>query len=322
MREKYITHSGKYIYFNTTYKLVLDEKDKVIGFRSMLQDITENKEAEEERARLVTAIEQTSEIIIITDVNGTIQYVNPAFEKITGYSRDEAISKNPRILKSAEQSEAFYKNLWNTIISGEKWSGRFVNKKKNGHLYTEEATITPIKGRTGAITNFAAVKRDVTNELLIEQRVRETQKMEAIGTLAGGVAHDFNNILAAIIGYTELSLIATPEDSQLHSDLTKIIKACNRASNLVNQILTFSRQQEQEKKPILITPIIKEVLKLLRASLPSSIEIRQNIKHELGMVLADPTQIHQIIMNLCTNAGYAMREKGGILEVSLSKERG
>ncbi len=299
---------------------ILSAEDAMLdGLGSAVAMVIQQAVAEEERVRLVTVIEQASEIIVITDVSGKILYVNPAFEKITGYRSEEAIGNNPHLLKSGKHDEVFYHNVWNTILGGEQWSGRFINKKKNGKLYIEEASITPIKDSSGAITIFAAVKRDVTNELLMERRIRETQKMEAIGTLAGGIAHDFNNILAAIIGYTELSLDIVPEDSQVHSDLTKIFRAGNRARSLINQILTFSRQREQEKRPISVAPIVRESLNLIRASLPSTIEIRREIESGLGTVLADPTQIHQIIMNLCTNAGHAMGEKGGILDVSLSQ---
>lgn len=298
--------------------IVRDKNGCVCSITGVASDITERKQAEEERIRLATTIEQVYECIVITDSNGTIQFVNPAFEKITGYSREEAIGKNPRIVKSGKQDEDFYKRLWNTILSGYTWKGHFINRKKDGTLYNEEATISPILDSNGNITNFIAVKRDVTNEIIMEQRLRETQKMEAIGTLAGGIAHDFNNILSAIMGYTELSMDQVSENSQLHSDLKRIYIASNRARDLVNQILTLSRQREQERKPIKIKPIIKETLKLLRASLPSNIEIRQHIDPESGTILADPTQIHQVVMNLCTNAGHAMREDGGILEVSLT----
>lgn len=297
------------------------EDEFLIAVANTLSGIIQRKQSEDERILLTTAIEQASEIVMITDVNGMIQYVNPAFEKITGYTSEESLGRNPRMLASGKQDAAFYENMWSTILSGAKWSGRITNKKKDGSLYTENASITPVKNIAGVITNFAAVKSDVTNELLIDLRIRETQKMEAIGMLAGGIAHDFNNILAAILGYTELSLETVSEESQLHSDLTQIFKAGNRARDLINQILTFSRQSELEKAPILIAPIVKESLKLLRASLPSSIEIRQNILIETGVVLADPTQIHQVVMNLCTNAGHEMREKGGILEVTLDSKK-
>ena len=294
----------------------IDGKKCNIGF---INDITELMESEKERLLLATAIDQIDEYILITDIAGVVQYINPSFEKITGYTRKEAINKTPRILKSGKHNDDFYNTLWDTILSGKTWKGHFFNKKKDGAIYEEEASISPIRNYAGDITNFVSVKRDVTNEVVMEQRFRESQKMEAIGTLAGGIAHDFNNILSAIIGYTELSLDSVSEDSQIYSDLTRILRAGNRARDLINHILTFSRQREQEKSPILITPIIKETLKLLKASLPSSIEIRKEIEPVPGTVLADPTQIHQVIMNLCTNAGHSMKDNGGILEVSLSK---
>ena len=151
----------------------------------------------------------------------------------------------------------------------------------------------------------------------LETQLRQAQKMEAIGTLAGGIAHDFNNILSAVIGYTELAMDDAPQGTSLRNNLQEVLKAGSRASDLVKQILAFSRQDEQELLPVRVKLIAKEALKLLRASLPSTIEIRQNLQSD-GLVLADPTHIHQILMNLCTNAGHAMREKGGILEVSLT----
>ena len=151
----------------------------------------------------------------------------------------------------------------------------------------------------------------------LEAQLRQAQKMEAIGTLAGGIAHDFNNILGAIFGYTELTMNDLPEDSLARANLDEVLKATRRAKDLVKQILTFSRQTEQKRMPLQIHFIVKEVLKLLRASLPTTIEIRQNIDTRDGVVLADPTEIHQVVMNLCTNAYHAMRQNGSVLEVSL-----
>jgi signal transduction histidine kinase/ActR/RegA family two-component response regulator len=163
-----------------------------------------------------------------------------------------------------------------------------------------------------------SLKRRESEQQRLEEQLRHAQKIEAIGTLSGGIAHDFNNILGIIVGYTDLALLEVPEGTSLWRKLNEVIKASSRAKDLVNQILTFSRQREQERRPIQISFIIKEVLKMLRASLPTTIEIRKNINAGLGMVLSDPTQIHQVLMNLCTNAAHAMREKGGVLEVTLS----
>jgi signal transduction histidine kinase/ActR/RegA family two-component response regulator len=163
-----------------------------------------------------------------------------------------------------------------------------------------------------------SLKRREAEKHQLEDQLRHAQKLEAVGTLAGGIAHDFNNILGIILGYTELVLPEIPQGSSLQSDLNEVLKATHRAKELVNQILIFSRQDKQERKPVQISLIAKEVLKMLRATLPTTIEIRQNFRAGLAAVLSDPTQIHQVLMNLCTNAAHAMRDKGGVLEVSLA----
>ncbi|MFH1931093.1 MAG: PAS domain S-box protein, partial [Pseudomonadota bacterium] len=313
-----LTKEGDRIYLLTNGVPILNEKGELYGYRGIDKDITERKQAEEERIRLSTAIEQSAESVVITDREGTIKYVNPAFESVTGYSRQEAIGQNPRIIKSNKHGKEFYAALWDTIISGKVWRGRLTNKKKDGTLYEEEATISPVNNTSGEIINFVAVKRDVTEEIKLEGKLRQAQKMEAIGTLAGGIAHDFNNILSAIIGYTELTEYEMPEGfNKAKGNLREVLKAGRRAKDLVKQILAFSRQGDQERKPLQISHIVKEALKLLRASLPTTIEFRLNIEPEIGIIEADPTQIHQVLMNLCTNAAHAMNEKGGILELSL-----
>ncbi|MEE9613074.1 MAG: PAS domain S-box protein [Desulfatiglandales bacterium] len=292
----------------------LDEVNK-----SLAREITERKQSEEERVRLSTAIEQAAETIFITDIDGTILYVNPAFEEITGYSKEEAIGRNPKILKSGKHNGSFYQDMWNTLAGGQVWTGHFINKKKDGSFYEEEATISPIRDDSGKIVNYVAVKRDVTQEVLLEKQVQQTQKMEAIGTLAGGIAHDFNNILGIINGYSQMMLVEKEftAGSLAKGYLENILKAGDRAKDLVNQILIFSRQSEREMRPVRIDLIIKEALKMMRASLPATIEIRQNVE-SATLALADSTQIHQVLMNLCANAAHSMSEKGGVLEVSLA----
>jgi signal transduction histidine kinase len=212
--------------------------------------------------------------------------------------------------------------LWTTITGGAVWTGRLVNRKKDGTLYEEEAAITPIRDHAGRIVSYVAVKRDVTREVRLKKQLRQAQKMEAIGTLAGGIAHDFNNILAAIIGYTELARMDLVENAPLMDNINKVLVASYRARDLVAQILAFSRQSEQELKPVSISSIVKEVLKLLRASLPATIDIRQRVLLEPATILADATQIHQVLMNICANAGHAMRSTGGVLDVYLGAPRG
>ncbi len=161
--------------------------------------------------------------------------------------------------------------------------------------------------------------KDLTETKELEIRLQQAQKMEAIGTLAGGIAHDFNNILTPILGYSEMLMDALPEGSQERADEEQVVKAANRAKELVKQILTFSRQTEQERNPVQVHLVIKEALKLMRSSMPANIEIKSSITVGCCQVLADPTQIHQVLMNLCTNAYHAMRESGGVLTVSLSE---
>ena len=310
---------GKEIRHEDVYssRTIYHRKPAIIG--TML-DITDRKKAEEELNRLSTAIEQAAEDIVITNQEGIIQYVNPAFETITGYSRSEAIGQTPRFLKSGCHSAAFYQNLWHTIQNGQIWHGRITNRCKNGKLIQEDAIISPLITSADKLTGYVALKRDVTETVKLEDHLRQAHKMEAIGTLAGGIAHDFNNMLAAMMGFAEMIKLKTTDQS-IAPYLEQILKACDRSRDLVKQILTFSRKREQEKRPVSIIPIVKEALKLLRSSIPATIEIRQQYNARQDTVLADPTQIHQVLMNLCTNAAHAMREREGILEVNLNQRK-
>jgi len=290
------------------------ERESISG---VFFDITERKQVEKERDLLATAIEQAAESVIVSARPGTIQYVNPAFEQLSGFTRKEIVGKNFRILKSDRHDESFYKEMWDVISSGEIWSGHITNRMKDDTLREFETKISPVRDSSGEVVNFVSVSRDVTQEIALQAQLQQTQKMQAIGTLAGGIAHDFNNILAAVIGYTEIAIADVEKGGLLHDNLKEVLKAGERAKDLVNQILTFSRQSEQDLKPIKVELIVKEVLKLIRASLPATIEIHQDLKSNAA-VLGNDTKIHQVLMNLCTNAAHAMGEKGGMLDVSLA----
>jgi signal transduction histidine kinase/ActR/RegA family two-component response regulator len=188
---------------------------------------------------------------------------------------------------------------------------------KNGRSVDISMTQSLCRDSNGNPCDILTIIRDITDKRKIEKRLIQAQKMEAIGTLAGGIAHDFNNLLFIISGYAEMSMGDLPVGNRIVGNMAQVRKASSRAKELVKQILTFSRIEEEKKKPMLIQPIIKEALAMLRASLPSTIEIRKEIHDDCKCVSADPTRIHQIIMNLCTNAYHAMREKGGVLEVVL-----
>ena len=272
-----------------------------------MRDLTEQKRAQETMQRLATAVEQTVEAIIITDPQGKILYVNRSFEAITGYNRAEVIGKTPRILKSGKHDEAFYRELWETLTRGEVWRGFFFNRKKDGTLYQEEDTITPLKDATGRITSYVAVKRDVTREVALELQLLQSQKMEAIGRLAGGVAHDFNNMLTAITGYGELSKRRLPPGDPLAHNIEEILKAAERASTLTRQLLAFSRKQVLETKLFDLNELITNMQGMLRRLIGEDIELAIALEQpSLWPIKADAGQMEQVIMNLVVNARDAM----------------
>ncbi len=313
------THLKLKRYRDHLKELVMKRTSELVKANKQLKrEIKERKRADEDRVRLIAAIEQAVENVIITQNDGTIWYVNPAFEKVSGYSRKEVIGKNVSIIESDKHDEAFYKALRDTIVRGDPWTGHIINKKKDGTVYGVEATISPVRDTKGAIINYVFVQRDVTYEVELKKQLDQAQKMEAIGKLAGGIAHDINNILFPIMGYTEMSIEDVSEESEAYKNLEQIFKGTRRAKELVSQILTFSRQSEHEKKPVKLHQIVEEASELIRAAMPSTIEIRRNINSESGVVMADPTKIHQVIMNLCTNAYHAMQKTGGVIEVKLT----
>ncbi len=315
---------GSPLLTSVTSVLRRDKDGSILGVEGVIRDITERKLAEEERVRLQTAIDQVAEGIIITDKNWVIQYANPALERITGHWMEEIIGRHTSVILSDQHDKDFYKQLRKDhLISGEGWTGRLVCKKKDGVFYDAEVTASGVRDKSGELINYVCIYRDVTREAELKRELHHAQKMEAIGELAGGIAHDFNNILGVIIGYTELSLLRVSEKSPVRGNLERVLKAASRASDVVKQILAFSRNSEQERKPVQIVPIVREALGLLRSSLPSTIRIKQDLKvnPENGIVLADPTQIHQVLMNLCTNAAHAMRAKGGTLSVRISEAK-
>ena len=282
-----------------------------------IRDITERKQAAEQMSLHLSALTAAANAILITNRAGRIEWVNPAFTGLTGYSAAEAIGANPRLLKSGHHTPGFYANLWATICTGNVWHGELVNQRKDGRMYTEDTTITPVRGADGEIAHFVAIKQDVTERRLLEAQYRQAQKMEAIGTLAGGIAHDFNNILAAIFGYCHLFEEATADNAPAQEFVREMFQAAHRAKDLVRQILTFSRQGEQNRQFIHLDTVVKEAAKLLRASLPAQITIETHLSADAPGVLADSTQIYQVTMNLATNALHAMEGGPGRLTIRL-----
>jgi two-component system, cell cycle sensor histidine kinase and response regulator CckA len=298
---------------------VLDHKGEVVGVSGIAHDITKLSQMEAERERLVSAIEQAAEIVVITDAKGTIQYVNPAFETVTGYSRQEAVGKNPNILKSGLQDAAFYRSMWQTLTAGKTWNGIFINKKKDGVQYTEEATISPVRDATGNIVNYVATKRDVTDQLRIaeekeqlEAQYLQAQKMEAVGRLAGGVAHDFNNMLQAILGYCFFAMGQTTEGDPLRKDLEEIQTAAERSADLTRQLLAFARKQTVNPQVLDLNETVSGMLKMLQRLIGEDIDLAWIQRQNLWQVRLDPSQIDQILANLTVNARDAIDGVGKV----------
>ena len=280
-------------------------------------NITERKRADAERERLILAIEQVAEIVVITDIAGAIQYVNPAFERVTGYTSEEAVGQTHGFLESGKQDDAFYRDLWDTLGRGETWNERFVNRRKDGTLYTVVAVISPVRDASGKTVNYVAVERDITEEIKLEEQLRQAQKMEAVGRLAGGVAHDFNNMLQAILGYTGLALDQVDPAEQLHADLREVEKAARRSADLTRQLLAFARRQTVSPKVLDLNESVAGMLKMLRRLIGEDIDLAWLPGAGLWQVRIDPSQIDQILANLCVNARDAI---AGVGEVSIETE--
>jgi two-component system cell cycle sensor histidine kinase/response regulator CckA len=294
---------------------VYDPSGKRIAVEGVVRDISDRKRAEEERARLSSAIEQAAESVIITDANALVLYVNPAFERITGYSREEAVGQNPRILKSGQHDARFYRAMWETLLEGETWTGHLTNKRKDGSLFEEDVAISPVRDGTGAVVNYVAVKRDVTQEKQMEHQLRQAQKMESLGQLAGGIAHDFNNVLGVILGSLEL-LKSSVNDEKLHKYVDIGENSVQRGADVAKRLLTFARAEEPRLVPLLIEDVIKELLRVLEHSIEKTIEIRSDIAADLPIVEGDHGQLYQMLLNLCVNA------RDAILDPEVGKKTG
>lgn len=323
IEELYI-ENGREILVRTVKTPVRDETGSTVGILGIFWDITASKHAEralrESEQRFREILEGVHMAAVILDIKGNIAFCNNYLLELTDRERKEILGKNwVELFVPAEvrtkAGVAFHESMRSGSVPVHLENDIMT---RSGELRRIFWTNTIMRDGEGQMTGMTSLGENVSERMQFESRLRQAQKMEAIGTLAGGIAHDFNNILAAIMGYTEMSILGISEGSSIKRNLDQVLAASNRAKDLVKQILLFSRKEEQELKPIQLAPIVKEAIKLLRASLPTTIEIRTNIPASpLSLVAADPTQIHQILINLCTNAGHAMRETGGILEVTL-----
>lgn len=289
--------------------IFLDGKKVILA---LARDISERKRNLAHLRKLSVAVEQNPASIMITDSDGIIEYVNPHFTELTGYSLDELVGKTPSILKSNETSDEAYRTLWAAIRSGGEWRGEFHNRKKNGELYWEEALIAPIRDDAGAITHFIAIKEDINDRKELEGQLRHAQKMDAIGQLAGGVAHDFNNILTAVIGYASIIHIKLPVDSPLKKSAEQIMETAERGARLTQGLLAFSRKQVSNPKVLDLNEIPKRIEQLLLRLISEDITLQLETTPQQLPILADSIELEQVLMNLVTNARDALPHGGKI----------
>ena len=289
---------------------------KVQGRTRELMDA--NQALDDARAlleKVVVAVDQVEEGVAITDQGGLIEYVNPAFERLTGRTREELLGEE--IVGTVDGD--IRTTMEEVFSEGRVWSGRFSRDGSDGSRCEIGISLAPVKDTSGRIINYVDVERDITKQVRLEAELHQTEKLEAIGTLAGGIAHDFNNIIAGIIGFTEIMLEDTPEESPMHRRLSLVLKGAHRGKNLVDQILSFSRRRKAGMKPVSLARAIEETVEALRPALPAGVELHRDIAALEGLILGDYVQIHQMLSNLYANALYAMREHGGLLWIRLDR---
>jgi len=328
--------NGSVVILETSATPILDHAGNLLGYRGTDTDITERKRIEEalqeseQRYRFLA--ENATDYIWAMDMNLKATYISPSVLRLRGFSVEEAMAHQLEDTLTPESLALALRALQEELARGPERDNNLEHvrtlelelKRKDGStVWTEtnasivwDAEGKPI-GILGSTRDISERKRAEKEREQLEAQLRRAQKMEAIGTLAGGIAHDFNNILTPIMAYTEMAVEALPEQTPIRSDLEHVIEAANRAKDLVRQILTFSRQTEQARFSMSLAPIVKETLKLIRASLPTTISIREYVAPHAGEVVADPSQMHQVLMNLCTNASAAMRESGGEMSIRL-----
>ncbi len=315
MEKQFIHKKGDVIHGILDANLVCDAKGKPSYFLGSVLDITQRKQAEKalrkSEAKYRTMMESMKDAVYICSPDYRMDYLNPAMINTIGHD-----ATGEHCFKAIHGLEK--KCPWceyDRVRQGQSVESDIISPKNNRSYLVSHF---PIVHEDGSVSKMT-VYRDTTDMKKMETQLQQAQKMEAIGTLAGGIAHDFNNILFPIFGYLEMILEDVPKDDPIRGNLAEVFSGAKRARDLVQQILTFSRQSDHKPKPLKTQLVIKEALKLIKSSLPSTIEIRQNIEKDCGLVMADPTHIHQIVMNLCTNAFHAMEENGGKLSVTLKE---
>lgn len=296
-------------YLLITSTLNFDGQENFVEAFWILRDITQRRMAEQENARLATIVRQTDEGILIFNLDGSVRYVNPSFERITGYSNKDMTGQSLQRFKGGKEGEEFYRNIRNMLLRGETWSGRISEQKKDGTPFVIETILSPILDNSGWVINYVAVIRDVTREIELERQLRVAQQMKAAGQLAGGIAHEFNNILTVIIGYAELMMDPDLPET-LSEGVLEIKRSAERAASLTQQLLAFGRKQIRRPVVLNLNEMLAELSKILEMSLDGDIEMNMDLEPELAAIKADKDQLKQVIINLTDNAIEAMAAGG------------
>ncbi|MFQ5660375.1 MAG: PAS domain S-box protein [Gammaproteobacteria bacterium] len=307
---------------NLDKKVNVETADEIgVLAQTFNQMVSERKAAEEKLRNLSLALEQSASILMITDRDAHINYVNKRFTEVTGYTRKEVIGKNLKILQSGKTPQTYYKKMWAAITAGYEWRGEVCNLKKNGELYWAANITTPIKDNAGEITHFLYTQEDITRRKQeeekrehLEQQLRQAQRMEAVGQLTGGIAHDFNNLLGVILGNLELLREDLGEDVKAGNYLDNCIQCVQRGAALTGRLLAFSRKQILDPKPFVMNTLIREMDGLLRRTLGETIEIETVCAGGLWTCCADKPQVENALLNMAINARDAM-PKGGKLTI-------
>ena len=273
----------------------------------------QREKAEDMLRKLWRAVEQSADLVLITDRSGVIEYVNPAFEALTGYDKQEVVGRTPRILKSGQHSLRFYREMWNEILAGVVFRGVMENRKKNGEVFYAEKTITPLRDAEGQITHFISNDRDITGRRTLELQLQQAQKMDAIGRLAGGVAHDFNNLLMVISANAELTLEALSGKDPRRHKVDEILSAARLAAELTRQLLAFGRRQMQALQLLDLNMVLEDISRMLPRLIGEDIQLAIVPGKDLAHVRADPAQLEQVVMNLAANARDAMPHGGRLI---------
>ncbi|HSW31164.1 MAG TPA: PAS domain S-box protein [Longimicrobiales bacterium] len=280
-------------------------------FSAFLRDITQSKAEARERNLLSRALAQAGDLVIITDPEARIEYVNASFERITGYAAGEVIGQNPRVLQGSQTDRSVYGRMWSELVAGRNFTTEFMNRRKDGSEYLQRSSIFPIFDEAGRVDRYVGIGQDVTNERQMERHLRQAQKMEAVGQLTGGVAHDFNNLLTAIIGQAQiLQEELPPEHAREGEPLPEMLAAAGRAADLVRRLMVFSRDDKRAAQVVDVRRVLDEVVSMVARVLPESIELRVEHAPDPLPCKVDPGSLQQAVLNLLNNARDAMPDGG------------